>query len=97
MLVYIGVVIVMVCTLLLSIQCSVERDVKRKKRSRRATAALLSRNRGSSEMPMRDLGSGIARAGYVSGEAEDVVAGQNVYSHMPLLYSPYQYESQNKK
>lgn len=95
-LVYIGVVIVMVCTLLLSIQCSVERDVKRKKRSRRATATLLARNRGSSEMPMRDLGSGVARAGYVSREAEDVVAGQNLYSHMPLLYSPYQYESQSK-
>lgn len=97
-LVYIGVLMAMVCTLLLSIQCSVEREVKRKKRSRRATAALLARNRSQSEVPMRDLsGGGATRFGYNSREAEDAVPGANAYCHVPLLYSPYQYEPQSRR
>lgn len=52
-LVYIGCLIAMVCTLLLSVQCCVRRNVKRRKRARRARIA-----RAGEPIPLQDLGGG---------------------------------------
>lgn len=53
-LVYIGCLIAMVCTLLLSVQCCVRRNVERRKRARRARIA-----RAAGEpIPLQDLGGG---------------------------------------
>jgi len=95
-LVYIGVLMALVCTLLLSIQCSVELEVKRRKRNRRASAALITRNRHQLELPLRELGNG-SRVAYNNtrevGESQEA----NAYCQVPLLCTPYQYEAQSKR
>ncbi|XKL68642.1 hypothetical protein PGB90_006411 [Kerria lacca] len=93
-LVYIGVLMALVCILLLSIQCSVDREVKRKKRSRRATTILLSRNRSHSEVPMRNLDG--SRFAYASRNTDDTIPNPNTYCEIPLLCNPYHHETQQR-
>lgn len=85
----------LVCILLLSIQCSVDREVKRKKRSRRATTILLSRNRSHSEVPMRNLDG--SRFAYASRNTDDTIPNPNTYCEIPLLCNPYHHETQQRR
>ena len=90
-LVYIGVLMALVCTLLLSIQCSAEMEFKRRKRHRRANAALIARNRNQLEVPLQELRNG-NRIAYNTRESVGVPES-NVPSQMPLLYPTYQNEA----
>lgn len=102
-LVYIGVLMALVCTLLLSIQCSVELEVKRRKRNRRASAALITRNRNQLEVPLRELGNSNRMAELGNGKRvvynprDMEMPGANAYSQIPLLGPKYQYEAQNRR
>lgn len=82
-LVYIGCLTAMVCTLLLSVQCCVRRNVKRRKRARRARLG-----RGEA-IPLQDFGGEERDAGLgfvaVNQQATAGVSVRTAQQYEPLL------------
>lgn len=98
-LVYIGVLITLVCTLLLSIQCSVEREVKRKKRKRRIAILLAKNNRNRLQASMRTAETERNAPVYTEMTVVAPVNHQpappmiTTYCQMPLITENYQYST----
>lgn len=92
-LVYIGCLIAMVCTLLLSVQCCVRRNVKRRKRARRARIARAAAAAAGEPIPLQDLGGGVAGdVHHDGGHGFGLVVGHPQPMPPPCVRSAQQYE-----
>ncbi|XP_065208981.1 uncharacterized protein LOC135837582 [Planococcus citri] len=99
-LIYIGVVIALVCTLLLSIQCSIEREVKRKKRKRRIAVLLAKNNRSRVQLPLRTIEPDRNTYTEMAVVAAPLThpaapAPMTTFCQMPLIAQDYHYSTQN--
>lgn len=96
-LVYIGALITLVCALLLSIQCSVEREVKRKKRKRRIAISLAKNNRNRAQASLRTIepDQNVYTEMAVVTPVAHTAVPMAAFCQMPLIDEDYHYTTQH--